>query len=60
MINYFSLLIPLLLIYMSKYYIIKHDHKLLIDSHKDLYRQLQQHKMSENEEEQNAIQPKLF
>jgi len=32
MINYFSLLLPALLIYMAKYYIMKHDYKNLQDS----------------------------
>jgi len=29
MINYFSLLLPILLIYMAKYYTIKHDKEIL-------------------------------
>jgi len=29
MINYFSLLLPICLIYMGKYYILKHDYKEL-------------------------------
>jgi hypothetical protein len=52
MINYFSLLIPICLIYMARYYILKHEHKELIYRYNNIVRMQKQQTMSENEEEQ--------
>jgi len=69
MINYFSLLIPILLLYMARYYILKYDYEQLKNSWQYLFNsQSEQIKiikdhnidtigqqLSENEEENNAI-----
>ena len=50
MINYFSLLIPICLIYMARYYILKHEHKDLMYKYVNIVRIHKQKTMRENEE----------